>query len=74
LKHVLKYAIFTYIEKAISFSSAVISATVTFVIIHFSKDASKLNAATIFSTLELLQYIRINIIAFVGLGLTFFYD
>lgn len=47
-------------------------ACIVFCIIHYG--GYELNSAKIFSTIEMLQYIRINIMLFSGLGIGYIFE
>ena len=44
-----------------------------FLVIHYA-DSGRLNAATIFSTVELFAFLRTNVILFSGLGISFIFE
>lgn len=63
-------AIVSCIESGLSNSASLIAAFISFLAIYYSsKDASLLNSAKIFSTIELLQFLRLNILNFSAFGI-----
>lgn len=50
-----------------------LAAYVTFLAVHFSGD-EELDSSIIFSTLEILNNMRINVMMFVGIGIGFVFE
>lgn len=53
--------------------TALISTLVTFILIYYTTD-EEINTAKIFSTFEMLTYIKTNVVLFGGLGITFIFE
>ncbi|KAL4437735.1 hypothetical protein ABPG74_012410 [Tetrahymena malaccensis] len=69
----IKAYISQYSEKAISSSSVLISSCLTFIIIYY-EGSYELNYAKIFSSIEMLTYIKANIISFCGQGFAYIFE
>lgn len=61
------------IEKAISKCFVLLVAAIVFLIVHYTQ-SHPLNSAKIFSTIEILQYIRTNVIMFSGMGIGYLFE
>ncbi|KAL4438299.1 hypothetical protein ABPG74_009722 [Tetrahymena malaccensis] len=73
IREIFKVQTLQYLEKAISTSCVLISATLTFIIINY-EGSIELNSAKIFSTIEMLQYIKTNIFLFSGIGFGYIFE
>ncbi|KAL4434857.1 hypothetical protein ABPG74_021196 [Tetrahymena malaccensis] len=60
------------IEKTFSKCFVLFVATIIFCIIHYT--GYELNSAKIFSTIEMLQYIRVNVMLFTGMGISYLFE
>ncbi|EAR84933.2 ABC transporter C family protein (macronuclear) [Tetrahymena thermophila SB210] len=73
VREIFKVQTLQYIEKAISTSYVLVAATLTFIIINY-EGSVELNSAKIFSTIEMLQYIKTNIFLFSGIGFGYIFE
>ncbi|KRX06387.1 P-loop containing nucleoside triphosphate hydrolase [Pseudocohnilembus persalinus] len=62
-----------YTERAISVSFSLLAAYLTFLCMYVT-DNGDLNSSTIFSTIEILNNMRVNVIMFVGIGIGFIFE
>jgi ATP-binding cassette, subfamily C (CFTR/MRP), member 4 len=70
--NVFKQLATQYTERAYSYTSVLLSAFFTFLGMHYS--GQPLDSSKIFSTLQLLGYIRTNVVLFCGIGIGFIFD
>ncbi|KAL4483821.1 hypothetical protein ABPG72_006196 [Tetrahymena utriculariae] len=69
----IKAYAFQFIERALSSSIVLFSLSLTFIIIYY-QGSYTLNLANIFSTIQTLSYLKINVISFYGQGFSYIFE
>ncbi|KAL4426298.1 hypothetical protein ABPG74_006555 [Tetrahymena malaccensis] len=72
--YLLKQVTYNYIAQSLSYGSVLISATVPFVLIHYFGEPNQLNTAKIFSTMQVIMFLRLQVMLFVGYGFSFMHE
>ncbi|KAL4496446.1 hypothetical protein ABPG72_014676 [Tetrahymena utriculariae] len=73
IRELIKACVLQYIDKSISISSVLLSAALTFMIIYY-QGPYELNSAKIFSTIEMLSYLRTNLMMYSGYAFGFIFE
>ncbi|KAL4470182.1 hypothetical protein ABPG74_011793 [Tetrahymena malaccensis] len=74
MKCLLKQTAYNYIGQSISFGSALFAATIPFTLIHYFGEKDQLSAAKIFATMQIIMFLRIQVMLFVGFGFSFMHE
>ncbi|KAL4437733.1 hypothetical protein ABPG74_012408 [Tetrahymena malaccensis] len=69
----IKAYAFQFVERALSSSVILFSLSLTYIIIYY-QGSFTLNIATIFSTIQTLSYLKINVIQFYGQGFSYIFE
>ncbi|EAR93277.2 ABC transporter C family protein (macronuclear) [Tetrahymena thermophila SB210] len=73
IRELIRACVLQYIDKSISISSVLLSAALTFMIIYY-QGSYELNSAKIFSTIEMLSYLRTNLMMYSGYAFGFIFE
>ncbi|KAL4502280.1 hypothetical protein ABPG72_011867 [Tetrahymena utriculariae] len=74
MKCLLKQTAYNYIGQSISFGSALFAATIPFTLIHYFGEKDQLSAAKIFATMQIIMFLRIQVMLFLGFGFSFIHE
>ncbi|EAR89965.1 ABC transporter family protein (macronuclear) [Tetrahymena thermophila SB210] len=69
----IKAYFFQFVERAMSSSVVLFSLSLTFIIIYY-QGSYTLNLANIFSTIQTLSYLKINVVQFYGQGFSYIFE